>query len=196
MQSTTLEAGDITWRKQDIRETEDNVCLNYRHRGNSCGYDRRFCGRRLMQDLKEISHNSSKSPGTQWPTWRQREQDKEATCCVEVKKFFMARSHLSHQNQTPGHLTMQIFPAVKPCWTRRNHIWVQPPCLESHTLSSALAGGFPGVPRLGEGNIWGFFSKIPSSCLTLYFLLTAHQDCRAESSRDLSSLNFYSCFCF
>lgn len=41
----------------------------------------------------------------------------------------------------------------------------------------------------------GFFLEISSSCLTPYFLLTAHQDWRAESSRDLSSLNFYSCFC-
>lgn len=86
---------------------------------------------------------------------------------------------------------MQIFPAVKPGWTRRNYRAFG----FSHPAWSTPAGALPGVPWLGEGNVGFFFLETPSSCFTLSFLLPAHQDCRAESSRDLPSLNFYSCFC-
>lgn len=97
--------------------------------------------------------------------WRQKKQDKEATC-VEVRKFFMAHGHLSHQNQPPGlAMTMQIFPAVtSPCWTGRlRHPGAPHPA--THTAWSAM----------GKETFGIFFLEIPSSCLTPSFLLTAHQ---------------------
>lgn len=55
-------------------------------------------------------------------------------------------------------------------------------------VSLALAPRQPPNPH-------SFFLKTPFSCLSLSLLLTAHQGSRAESSRDLSSLDFYSRFC-
>ena len=109
----------------------------------------------------------------------------------------MVRRDVLHQNQTPGLTqTLQIIPAVKPCWTRSKHTasglchpaW-RPTIFYLHWLEACRCTVVRRRKQLG------FLLKTPFSCLTLSLLLTAHQGSRAESGRDLSSHDFYSCFC-
>lgn len=183
-------------RKKNIRKPEDNSCFNYRHRQHFCGSDRVCCGRRLTQEAKETSQNCSKSSTTQLPElrWRGNKAKKPFVAWKVSRDLLMVHRHMPHQNQTPGLTqTLQIIPAVKPCWKRSKHTASATQPGDPH-CSTYTGWRLAGALWSGEGNSCGFFLKTTFSCLTLSLLSTAHQGSRAESGRDSSSLDFHTFF--
>lgn len=150
-----------------------------------------------MQEPKVTSHNSSKSSTTQWPTWRQRGNKTKRPLVWKLRSFsWQIATSLTKIKHQAWHwqckYLLQWSPAGQEGITEPLGSATHP----GHPHSAIHTGWrLPRCAMAGRKKHLGFFLEISSSCLTPSFLLTAHQDWRAESSRDLSSLNFYSCFC-